>query len=80
MKDKELRKAFKQLAIAVGVSTSFYYDGSISVWVNTSQVKHNTAKIRGFEDALYEKLTIKKHIDSKEPHVCRVCYKETKQK
>jgi hypothetical protein len=86
MKDKALRKIVKRIAQAVGVDYFEYSDGSIS----SSNVGHHryyeirldglSKRLASFEKELSKRDTIKRHIENKEPHVCKVCNQETKQK
>ena len=80
MKDKALRRAFKELSDGIGISVSFYSDGSISVWQNTGLIKTNSYLIKRLESRMNEHSILKKHADNKEPHICKVCNKEIKQK
>ena len=80
MKDKKLRRAVKELADAVGVSYSEYYDGSINVWKSTSLITHLASQIRDMTSRAIKDDILRRHTENKEPHVCKVCNQEIKQK
>ena len=86
MKDKALRRAFKMLAGSVG--TSYYECENGEIGVSSRSRIHELADKLGIlnitvnrlEDELSERDTVRRHKENKEPHVCKICYQEIKQK